>query len=408
MLNEQQIRADFPILSRTVHGKPLVYLDSAATSQKPRQVIEAIAEYYSKHNANVHRGIHALGDEATELFEQARATVARFINARDPREVVFVRNTTEAINLVARAYGGRVLGPGDEVWTSAVEHHSNLVPWQRIAAERGATTRHFPMDEEQSLPLSSLDRLTSRAKIVALVHVSNAFGTIHPVEQVIAAAHAAGATVVIDAAQSVPHLPVDVQALGCDFLAFSGHKMCGPMGIGVLWGRLELLEAMDPFLGGGSMIHEVFYDHATWAEPPHKFEAGTPNVADAVGLAAAVRYLETIGMTNIRAHERELVAYGLKALSALPGVRVYGPADPERHGGVLSFTVEGIHPHDLGTILDQHGIAIRSGQHCCHPAMRALGISGTARASVYLYTLRDELDLLVAGIARAREVFALA
>ncbi|MFN8535489.1 MAG: cysteine desulfurase [Dehalococcoidia bacterium] len=408
MLNEEAVRADFPILGRIVHGKPLAYLDSAATSQKPRVVVEAIADYYFNHNANVHRGIHTLGDEATEQFEQAREAVARFINARDPREVIFVRNTTEAINLVARAWGGKMLGPGDEVWTSAFEHHSNLVPWQQIAAERGATTRYFPMDDEQALPESALDQLTARAKLVSVVHVSNAFGTINPVERIAEAAHQAGAVLLLDAAQSAPHMPVDVQALDCDFLAFSGHKMCGPMGVGVLWARLELLEQMDPFLGGGSMIQDVYYDHATWAAPPHKFEAGTPNVADAIGLEAAIRYLEGIGMANVRAHERELVSYGLDLLGGLPGVRVYGPSDPDRHGGVLSFTVEGLHPHDLGTILDSEGIAIRSGQHCCHPAMRSLGISGTARASVYLYTIREELDRLAVGIARAREVFALA
>jgi cysteine desulfurase/selenocysteine lyase len=408
MLDPTRLRADFPILTRTVYGKPLVYLDNAATAQKPRAVLEALSEFYTRHNANVHRGVHALGDEATELFEEARRTVARFLNARDPREVVFVRNTTEAINLVAFAWGMKAVGPGDEIWTSAIEHHSNYVPWLRLAAARGARVRQFPMDTEQALPLTALEQLTPRARLVALVHVSNAFGTIHPVAEVAAAAHAVGATVLIDGAQSAPHLPVDVQALGCDFFAFSGHKLGGPMGIGVLWGRLELLEAMDPFLSGGSMIDTVTYEEATWAPPPRRFEAGTPNVADAVGLAAAIRYLEAIGREAIRAHERDLVVYGLERLAAEPGIHVFGPRDPDRHGGILSFTMDGVHPHDLATILDQEGIAIRAGHHCCQPAMRALGLSGTARASVFLYNTREEIDQLVAALTRAREVFALA
>ncbi|MCS7003091.1 MAG: cysteine desulfurase [Dehalococcoidia bacterium] len=395
------------MLSRTVHGKPLVYLDSAATSQKPRVVIDALMNYYVTMNANVHRGVHRLSEEATIAYDCARDQVAAFINARSAREIVFVRNATEAINLVARAWGAKHLGPGDEIVLSAYEHHANLVPWQRVAAERGATLKFIPMADDQSLDLSGLDTIiTPNTKLVGVAHVSNAFGSITPTREIITAARRVGAVTLLDGAQSVPHMPVDVQALGCDMLVASGHKMCAPMGIGFLWAREELLAAMDPFLSGGDMIRAVWYDHAEYNDIPLKFEAGTPNVADAIGLGAAVRYLSTLGMANVRAHERDLVAYALARFAELPDVTVYGPKDPDRRGGVISFTMRGAHPHDIGTIVDQEGVAIRAGHHCAQPAMRALGVSGTARASFYIYTTESEIDALIAALGRVREVFA--
>jgi cysteine desulfurase/selenocysteine lyase len=397
MLDERRIRADFPILAREVNGHPLVYLDSAATSQKPNQVIEAVAAFYRTSNANVHRGVHTLGDEATAAYERARERVARFIGAA-PNEIVFVRNTTEAINLVAATWAAATLGPGDEIVVSSYEHHSNLVPWQRLCRDRGATLRLLPMTEAQTIPLEALERIGPKTKLVAVAHVSNAFGTIAPIAELAAAARAVGARVLLDGAQSVPHLPLDVRTLGAHFLAFSGHKMCAPMGIGVLWAKADVLETMAPFLVGGGMVREVTWEHADFAPDIARFEAGTPNVADAVGLAAAIDYLEGVGMAAIRAHEQDLVAYGLARLGELPHVQLYGPRNPDEQSGVLSFSVDGLHPHDVGTLLDRQGIAVRSGKHCCHPAMAALNVPGTVRASVYLYNSRQDIDRLVAGL----------
>jgi cysteine desulfurase/selenocysteine lyase len=415
-LNAGALRRDFPILAREVNDHPLVYLDNAATSQKPRAVIAALVDYYERYNANVHRGVHTLADLATEAYEGARAKVAGFVGADDPRGIVFTRNTTEAINLVANAWGRANLSPVDEIVATEMEHHSNLVPWQLLAAATGATLRVAPVRvEDGTLDLEALaEAIGPRTRLVAVTHGSNVLGTINPVHAIADLAHAQGALVLVDAAQSVPHMPVDVRALGADFLAFSGHKMCGPTGIGVLWARLELLEAMPPFLGGGSMIREVWNDRATWAEVPARFEAGTPNIADAIGLGAAVDYLAAIGMDLVRAHEVALTRYALERLAGLGGVRVHGPADPAQRGGVVSFNLYRdpscaedalIHPHDVGTVLDAEGIAVRAGHHCCNPLMRRLGVPATVRASFYLYNTADEVDALAAGLARCREMF---
>jgi cysteine desulfurase/selenocysteine lyase len=411
------VRRDFPILARRVHGKPLVYLDNAATSQKPRSVIDALVRFYEEYNANVHRGVHTLGDLATEAYEGARVKLARFVGADDRRGVVFTRNTTEAINLVAQAWGRANLGPGDELVTTEMEHHSNLVPWQLIAAATGARLRVVPVRVEDGTldPEELAAAIGPRTKLVAVTHGSNVLGTINPVRAIADVVHAHGALLLVDAAQSVPHMPVDVRALGADFLAFSGHKMCGPTGIGVLWARPELLDAMPPFLGGGSMIREVWNDRATWAEIPARFEAGTPNIADAIALGAAVDYLESVGMANVRTHEVALTRYALDRLAALGDVRVYGPTDTAQRGGVVAFNLHGdlarpeetlIHPHDVGTVLDAEGIAIRAGHHCCNPLMRRLGVTATARASFYLYNTTDEVDRLVDGLVRCRKLFA--
>lgn len=407
MYDETAVRRDFPILSRTVNGKPLVYLDNAATSQKPLAVIDALVDYYSGHNANVHRGVHQLSEEATSAYELAREKVAGFVGASSSNEIVFVRNTTEAINLVAHGWGLKNLGPGDEIVLSDVEHHSNLVPWQMLCQRTGSVLRFLPMNGEQTVDRAGIeDVIGPRTRLVSLVHVSNAFGGINPVEEVVAAARRAGALVMLDGAQSVPHMPVNVQDLDIDFLAFSGHKMCAPMGIGALWARESILEGMDPFLGGGDMIRAVWYDHAEYNTVPYKFEAGTPNVADAVGLGAAIDYLSALGMQSIRDHERDLTAFALERFAEIEDVTVYGPRDAGSRGGVVSFNLNDVHPHDVGTILDTEGIAIRAGHHCCNPAMRKLGISGTARASFYLYTTRAEVDLLVGALTQVRSVFA--
>ena len=407
MYDTDRIREDFPILSRRVHqDKPLVYLDNASTSQKPRSVIEALSHYYEHYNSNVHRGIHKLSEQASDEFEVARERIASFIGAGDPAEVIFVRNTTEALNLAAQAWGRDNVGPGDEIVLSEMEHHSNLVPWQLVAQEKGAKIKHFPIDDNGEIdPGQAQELVGERTKVVSLTHMSNVLGTINPVELVGKRARDVGALLVVDGAQSVPHLPVDVSELGCDFLAFSGHKMLGPMGAGVLWGRAELLEEMGPFLGGGSMIREVFLDHSTWNELPWKFEAGTPDVADVIGLAAAVDYLETVGMEAIRQHEMKIAAYAIGALSDLEGVTVYGPHDPSRRGGVVAFNYLDIHPHDIGTIVDREGVAIRAGHHCCQPLMRRLDVVATCRASFYLYNTESEVDVLVAALKQARELF---
>lgn len=404
-MNVAEIRKDFPILAREVHGKRLVYLDNAATSQKPRQVIDAIKEYYESYNANVHRAIHALGEQATAAYEEARAKVARFINAPSERCIVWVKNASEAINLVAYAWGRKNVGEGDEILVSPMEHHSNLVPWQELARARGARLKFFNLTPEGRLDLENLDTLlTPRTKIVAITHASNVLGTINPVADIARKAHEVGSLILVDGAQSTPHMPVDVQALDCDFFVFSAHKMCGPMGIGVLYGKEEILDAMDPFLFGGEMISTVTLERSTWNDIPWKFEAGTPNVAGAIGFGAAIDYLEAIGMEAIQRHEQELVAYAWEALSELDGMVLYGPK--EERSGLIAFNYAEIHPHDLSTVLDQEGIAIRAGHHCAEPLMRWLDVPATARASFYLYNTREDIDALVRGLLRAKEFFA--
>jgi cysteine desulfurase/selenocysteine lyase len=401
-------RLDFPILSRKIHGKPLVYLDNAATTQKPMSVIMSMTAYYERTNANVHRGVHTLSQEATSLMEESRARVAKFIGADDPATIIFTRNATESINLVAFAWGRRNLKPGDEILLTELEHHSNVIPWQMVARDTGAVLRFIPITGRDGfLDLDKLPQLlTSRTKILSLTHASNALGTINPVEDLAKRARAVGALVLVDGAQSVPHMPVNVKALGCDFLAFSAHKMLGPTGLGVLWGRRSLLESMDPFMGGGDMIKEVWTDHATWNDLPYKFEAGTPNITGAIAFGAAIDYLERIGMDRVRAHEIELTGYALQQLKErFPGIILYGPADPRKRGGVVSFDLPGIHSHDVGTILDREGVAIRAGHHCCQVLMRTLDISGTARASFYLYNTREEVDSLVRSLEEAERLF---
>jgi cysteine desulfurase/selenocysteine lyase len=406
MLDVAAIRADFPILSRELQpGVPLVYLDNAATSQKPLAVIEAMDRYYRHYNANIHRGIHRLSEEATAAYEEARARIARFINAPDPAQLIFVRNTTEAINLVAYAWGRANVRPGDELLLTEMEHHSNMVPWQILAEEKGATVRYIPVTADGLLDFSTLDELlTERTRLLAFSAMSNVFGTITPARELIAAAHKVGALTLLDAAQSVPHMPVDVADLNCDFLAFSGHKMCGPTGIGCLYGRRDLLEEMPPFMGGGDMIRRVRYEGSTWNDLPWKFEAGTPSIAEGIGLGAAVDYLSTVGMAAIHAHEQAITNYALEALSEVPGLRPIGPPAAQK-GGVATFTLGRVHPHDISQILDQDGIAIRAGHHCCMPIHHKLGLPATARASFYLYTTTREIDLLVGGLERARQIF---
>jgi len=402
------IRDDFPILTQRVHGKPLVYLDSASTSQKPRQVLDAYLRFYEEYNANVHRGVYAIAARATAEYEAARAKIARFIGAAGPEEIIFTRNVTEALNLVAYSWGRRHVGPGDEILLTEMEHHSNLVPWQFVARECGARLRHIPFDEQGRLEMEEFRRLlTERTKIVALTHISNTLGTVNPVAEIARAARALGATVVVDGAQSTPHRPVDVQALGCDFFAFTGHKMLAPMGIGVLWGRRDLLERMEPFLGGGEMISDVWLDHATWNQLPWKFEAGTPNAAGAVALGAAVDYLERLGMDAMAAHEREITAYAMARLREVPGIHLLGPESGDR-GGVVAFTMDGVHPHDISQVLDGEGICVRAGHHCTKPLHRKLGIGASARASFYVYTIPEEIDALVGALRRVREFFRVA
>lgn len=399
----RQFRADFPILDQEVNGKRLVYLDNAATSQKPLPVIEAMNNYYREFNANVHRGIHTLSERATSAYEEARRKIAAFINAPDAREIIYTRNTSESINLVAHAWGRKFLKAGDAVLITEMEHHSNIVPWHLLQRQIGIELRYIPVTEQGLLDLSDLDRLLDGTKLVSFMHVSNVLGTINPVQQITKAAHAHGALVLLDAAQSVPNMPVDVQALSVDFLAFSGHKTCAPTGIGVLWGRTELLDAMDPFLGGGDMISEVFFDHFTTAELPHKFEAGTPSIAEAIGLGVAVDYLSEVGMDRIETYERELTNLALQKLSQVEGLRIFGQA--EQRGGAISFLMDGIHPHDISTVLDEQGVAIRAGNHCAQPLMRKFGIPMTARASLYFYNVPEEIDALVSALHTARKVF---
>jgi cysteine desulfurase/selenocysteine lyase len=405
-LDVQKVRKDFPILERKVYGKPLVYLDNAATSQKPRQVIEKLVEYYETYNANIHRAVHCLGEEATAAYEEAREKVAKFINAPSPENIIFTRNTTEAINLVAYTWGRANVREGDEILLTQMEHHSNLIPWQRLAAEKGATVRYVEMTEQQTLALDGVENLfEARTRIMAMPHVSNSMGTINPVEKIAAEARRNGTMFLVDGAQGAPHLPVDVQAIGCDFYAFSSHKMLGPTGIGVLYARKELLEEMDPFLGGGEMIRRVDFEGATWNDLPWKFEAGTPNIADAIAFGAAIEYLNELGMENVREHEIEITEYALSRLSKFDNITLYGPPDPRERGGVVSFNFGDLHPHDIGTVLDRHGVAIRAGHHCTQPLMRTLGISGTARASFYVYNTLEEVDVLVEALEAARDYF---
>ena len=406
MLDVKSIRADFPILSRTVHGKPLVYLDNAATTQKPRQVIDALVNYYSRYNANIHRGIHALAEEATAAYEAVRERTAAFLHAPSARSIVFTRNATEAINLVAHAWGRATLKAGDGILLTEMEHHSNLVPWQLLAHATGATLSFVGLTDEGYLKLEDYERLlTAKTKLVALTHMSNVLGTINPVARLIEQAHRHGALVLIDAAQSVPHLPVDVGRLGCDFLACSAHKMLGPTGVGVLYAREALLESMDPFLGGGEMIADVQLDRSTWNDIPWKFEAGTPNIADVIAFGEALAYLERVGLDAIHAHERELSAYAVKRLREAEDIVLYGPPNLEDRGGVVSFNLNGLHPHDVGTVLDQEGVAIRAGHHCAKPLMRRLGVTATARASMYLYNTMEDVDRLVDAVQTARAFF---
>jgi len=392
-------RADFPILSRTVNGHPLAYLDSAASSQKPRQVIEAIQRYYERSHANVHRSIHTLGEEATELYEGARDAVCGFIGARSREEVLFTRGTTEAINLVAQLVG-RTLRPGEEVLVTEMEHHSNLIPWQMACRDRGAVLRAVPVPDGRHLDLDAFRRLLGgRTRIVAVTHVSNVLGTINPVADLVREAHAAGALVLVDGAQAAPHLALDMVALGADFYAFSGHKLLGPTGIGVLYGRKEVLERLEPAWGGGEMIKEVWIDHAQWNDLPWRFEPGTPPIAGAVGLAAAVEYLDKLGMPRVTVHEQELTRRAQDALAAIPGVTVYGPPSGEGRGAVVAFNVEGIHPHDGAAVLDEAGIAVRAGHHCAQPLMKRLGIAGTLRASFSVYNTAAEVERLARAVA---------
>jgi cysteine desulfurase / selenocysteine lyase len=405
------IRQDFPILSRQVHGKPLVYLDSTASSQRPSAVIDAMSEYYRTIHANVHRGVYELSEEATAAMEKARVKVARFIGARQSKQVIFTRNTTESINLVAYSWGNANIAAGDLIVLTEMEHHSNLVPWQMLAQRTGAELAFIPITDDGFLRLDIYAQLLrQKPKLVAFTHMSNVLGTINPAQEMIAQAHAVGATVLLDAAQSVPHLPVNVQTLDVDFLCFSGHKMLGPTGIGVLYGKRDLLEAMPPFMGGGDMIRSVGLRQSTWNDLPWKFEAGTPAIAEAIGLGVAVDYLNKLGMERVQQHEQEMTSYALEQLQSVPGLTIYGPAanHASQRGGVISFTLGDIHPHDLASILDQQaGVAVRAGHHCAQPLMERLGLAATARASFYVYTIKEEIDALVQGLHRAIEIFRL-
>jgi cysteine desulfurase/selenocysteine lyase len=401
----QRIREDFPALAQTVHGKPLVYLDNAATSQKPQAVIDAVSRFYSADCSNIHRGVHLLSQRATEAYEGARARVQHFINARDVREVIFVRGTTEGINLVASAYGRKQVGPGDEIVISAMEHHSNIVPWQLLCEEKGARLRVIPINDDGELLLDEYETLLGpKTKLVSVVYVSNALGTINPIERIIELAHRWNVPVLVDGAQAAPHLTVDVQALDCDFYTFSGHKAYGPTGVGVLYGKAALLEAMPPYQGGGDMIRSVTFEKTSYNSLPYKFEAGTPDIAGGIGLGAAIEYVEGVGLSTVARHEQELLAYATEALREIPGLRLIGTAVEK--ASVLSFVLDGVHPHDIGTILDREGIAIRTGHHCAQPVMKRFGIPATARASLAMYNTREEVEALVKGLHQVRKVFA--
>lgn len=405
MFDAKKVRQDFPILNQTVHGKPLTYLDSTASSQKPLAVIEAMNRYYREYNANVHRGIYQISEKASEAYEQARRKVGRFINARSWREVIFTRNATESINLVAYSWGDSTVQTGDVILTSEMEHHANLIPWQQLAARKGATVKYIPVTEQGYLDMAAFDRLlTPEVKLVALTAMSNVLGTIPPVQEIIRQAHELGALVLLDGAQSVPHLPTDVQALDCDFLVFSSHKMLGPTGLGVLWGRQEILAKMPPFMTGGDMIKKVTFNGSEWNDLPWKFEAGTPAIAETIGLAAAVDYLNALGMAAVRQHEIELVEYALEELNRVEGLHLYGPQNPQDRGGALSFTLGDIHPHDVAAVLDGEGIAVRAGHHCAMPLHDKLGLTATTRASFYVYSTEEEVDRLVVGLEKVIEL----
>ena len=404
-LNVARLREDFPILRQQVHGKPLVYFDNAATSQKPQAVIDAVNHFYTTDNSNVHRGVHLLSERATAQYEETRAKLRRFLNAAETREIIFARGTTEAINLVASTYGRKFLQAGDEILITAMEHHSNIVPWQMLCEEKGCRLRVAPINDAGELLLDEFEKLlNARTRFVAVVHVSNALGTVNPVRRIIEMARRQNVPVLLDGAQAVPHMQVDVQSLDCDFYAFSGHKVYGPTGIGILYGKARLLEAMPPYQGGGDMIRSVTFEKTIYNDLPYKFEAGTPNIADTIGLGAAIDYVEKVGLEAIAAAEQEVLDYATERLSGLPGVRLVGTAQDK--AGVLSFVLDGIHPHDAGTILDQQGIAVRTGHHCAQPVMERFGIPATTRASFAFYNTREEVDALVAGILKVQEVFS--
>ncbi len=406
VIDPESIRRDFPILNRTVNGNQLVYLDNAATTQKPQIVIDELARYYSEYNSNVHRGIHTLADEATQAYEKARQKVANFIGAPKTEQIIFTRGATESINLVAYAWGRKNIGKGDRIVLTQMEHHANLVPWVALAKETGAELEYIPIDEQGCLDLDDIGEIISRnTKLVSVTQMSNVLGTINPVEKTIEIAHDRGAIALVDAAQSVPHMPVDVKSMDADFVAFSAHKMLGPTGIGILYGKEELLSGMEPFNYGGEMINEVRYDFADWAALPHKFEAGTPNIAGVVAFSPALDYLRNIGMANVRQHEIELTGYTLDRLSSLGSIRIFGPMNPELRGGAISFIDNDVHPHDLAQLLDQSGVAIRAGHHCAQPLHRLLGIGSTARASFYIYNTKEEIDQLIDALKEARRYF---
>ncbi|QQZ10493.1 cysteine desulfurase [Heyndrickxia vini] len=406
-MNAKEIRKLFPILDQEVNGHPLVYLDSAATSQKPYSVIEAINNYYKEDNSNVHRGVHTLGTRATDKYEGAREKVRRFINASSTSEVIFTRGTTTSINTIANSFGRDNVKEGDEIVISYMEHHSNLIPWQQLAKQKGATLKYVPMQEDGTITLDDVQKtVTSNTKIVAIMHVSNVLGTINPIKEITKIAHNNGAYMVVDGAQSTPHMKIDVQDLDCDFFAFSGHKMCGPTGIGVLYGKRELLENMEPVEFGGEMIDFVDLYDSTWKELPWKFEGGTPIIAGAIGLGAAIDFLEDIGMENITKYEHQLAEYALNKLSEVKGITIYGPMDPMKRAGLVTFNLDDVHPHDLATVLDAEGIAVRAGHHCAQPLMKWLKVSATARASFYLYNTEEDIDRFVAGLLKTKEYFS--
>ena len=401
----ERVRADFPLLRQQVNGKPLVYLDNGATSQKPQCVIDELVRYYTTENANVHRGVHTLSQLATDDYEGARSKVRRFLNAADDREIIYTRGTTEGINLVAQTFGRQNVGPGDEIVVSNMEHHSNIVPWQMLCEEKGAVLRVVPIDDSGELLMDEYEAMVGpRTKLVSITHVSNALGTVVPVERIVGIAHAQGVPVLLDGAQAVPHMPVDVRRLDCEFYVFSGHKLFGPTGIGILYGKGEILEALPPFQGGGEMIKSVTFEKTIYNDLPYKFEAGTPHIAGAVGLGAAIDYVQALGFEGIEAHEAELLEYGARALSAIEGLRIVGTA--HHKAGILSFTLENIHPHDIGTILDEQGIAVRTGHHCAQPVMQRFQIPATARASLAFYNTKQDIDALVHGLDRVIEVFS--
>ena len=402
----KDIRKHFPILAHEINGHPLVYLDSAATSQKPQQVIDAISNYYENDNSNVHRGVHTLGNRATEGYEGARDKVRNFINAKSREEIIFTRGTTTALNIVAQSYGRANVNEGDEIVITHMEHHSNIIPWQQLAKERGAVLKYVDLEEDGTLSLEEVRKVvTERTKIVSIMHVSNVLGTMNPIKEITEIAHANGAVMVVDGAQAAPHMKVDVQHLDCDFYAFSGHKMGGPTGIGVLYGKKDLLNKMEPIEFGGEMIDFVGLQESTWKELPWKFEGGTPIIAGAVGLGAAIDFLEEIGLDNIERHEHDLAAYAIKRMSEVEGLTIYGPLDPEKRAGLVTFNLNDVHPHDLATVLDMHGIAVRAGHHCAQPLMKWLDVSATARASFYIYNTEEDVDRLVDGLRIAKEYF---